>query len=90
MFFPGPSVSKPQNAVISFTYKKGVVGIYGNSEGLKYLGQLCINLAENPQINHIHLDKSVPGDTLLTEDSLIAFISILENKKQLKDQKNRT
>jgi len=79
MFFWGPNVPQPYNAKLKFIFKNNEVGIFGNPEGLKYLGQLCLQLSENPKtIGHIHLDKSVPKDTLLTEDSLIAFIAILE------------
>ncbi len=78
MFFFGPDVPMPKNAKLKFTFEENIVGIFGNAEGLKYFGELCIQLADNPSINHIHLDKSAPDDTLLTDDSLIAFITIIK------------
>jgi len=76
---PGSEITVPSNARLKFQYKEKTIGIWGNNEGLKYLGKVCLELADNPKINHIHFDKADPKDELLTEDSLLVFISILEN-----------
>lgn len=79
MILLGSEIAKPSNACLKFQYKDKTVGIWGNPVGLKYLGKLCLELAENPKINHIHFDRANPDDNFLTEDSWIAFISILED-----------
>lgn len=80
MFFFGPNVPVPKNAKLKFTCKGNEIGIWGNSAGLKHLGELCIQLAENPSINHIHIDRATPADILLIDDSLFAFLSILNEE----------
>lgn len=76
LLLPGSNIEQPKDAILRFVIGNKTVSVSGNAAGLKYLAQLCLELTENPKINHIHLDRT--DENLLTPDSLFASITIIK------------
>ncbi len=61
---------------VEIRYSDGEVSVYVSKNGLKKLIELSIQLLKNPSIGHIHLEDY----EVLTKESLIATIALLEKK----------
>lgn len=59
---------------LEFRFENGEVCIYGNKEGLRKLSDLCLELIENPDQSHIHLNRNI----ILTKESLPGAIAIFD------------
>lgn len=59
---------------IELNYQDEAICIYGNKKGLKKLADLCLELIENPNQGHIHLENY----NILTAASKNGVIAIFE------------
>ena len=72
-------IGVPPKAILEFLCSNREIIIKGNCAGLNYLAELCLKLIKKPNKYHVHLDKAIPGKTVLSKNSLYAVIMISDD-----------
>ena len=62
---------------LEFRYENNIMCIYGTSKGLEKLSNLCLELVNNPDQGHIHLENY----QILKKESLTCAIAIFNKYK---------
>jgi len=65
------TISKDHRLKIEFDNKNNIINIFGNSNGLKYLGEVCLELSKEKSFEHWHLSYEF---YTLTEGSIETII----------------
>ena len=64
---------------LELRFENKVVCIYGTKEGLKKLAKIILELIENPDQGHVHLENEMCG--VLTEESNKGAIAIFPKSR---------
>ena len=65
------------NGELELRFENNIICLYGTRDGLKKLSDMCLELIEDPNQGHIHIEDY---NNLLTKNSLKGVVAIFDKE----------